>query len=164
MGKNEKELKVAWIVDDDVIYRSFIQGHLKTLGYSVIQFDNGESCLSQLRTNPDLIVLDHNLGEGMNGLETLRQIKSVNAQVPVVYLSGQNDLSSAVEALKEGVFDYIEKNSSTVVRLQAVIRKLTEIDALLKNRYHSQIRILVLTAVACFVVILSLIYFFMKES
>lgn len=158
-----KELQVVWIVDDDTMYRNFIGGHLKLFGYNTIHFSCGEDCLSQLHTLPDLIILDHNLGDGINGLETLQRIKEINAGIPVVYLSAQDDLSSAVQALKLGVFDYIEKDDSAVVRLKNNIDKIREINTVLKKRYQSQVRILVLTAIACFAIIISLLYFLLGK-
>lgn len=158
-----KELHVAWVVDDDPTYRDFIEEHLKTFGYTVTQFSCGEDCLDHVYKSPDLIVLDHNLGDGINGLETLRRIKGINPEIPIVYLSAQEDLTAAVESLKYGVFDYIEKNESAVLRLKHVVEKIGEINVLLKKRYQSQVRILVLTAVVCFTVIVSLIYYFLNQ-
>ena len=159
---SRKESTTAWIVDDDPTYRNFIDAHLKTMGYTTVHFECGEDCLDHLYKFPDLIILDHNLGEGIDGLETLRRIKSVNPEIPVVYLSAQDDLASAVEALKYGVYDYIEKNESAVVRLKNVVNKINDITNLLKRRYQSQVRILVLTVITCFVIILSLVYYFYK--
>jgi two-component system response regulator AtoC len=163
MSSKSKDQKIAWIVDDDPTYRNFIEAHLKTLRYTVTQFPRGEDCLPHVHTLPDLIILDHNLGDGINGLETLRSIKAMNPEIPVVYLSAQDDLSSAVEALKHGVYDYIEKNESAIVRLKNVIHKIEGIHELLRKRYQSQIRILVLTALACFAVILSLMFYVMGK-
>ena len=155
----DKKPEIAWIVDDDATYRNFIEWHLKSFGYSIVHFSRGEDCLDHIHTLPDLIILDHNLGDGINGLETLDRIKKENTEVPVVYLSAQDDLSSAVQAFKFGVFDYIEKNESAVARLKNDVDKIRAVNALLKKQYQSQVRILILTAIACFFIILSLIYF-----
>jgi DNA-binding NtrC family response regulator len=157
-----KDGGVAWIVDDDWVYSSFIEGHLKRLGYATKKFKCGEDCLSSLLDSPDIIILDHNLGDGINGLETLQGIRKFNEEIPVVYLSAQNDLTSAVEALKFGAFDYIEKNSSAIIRLKNVIKKIHDFNAVIKQRYTSQIRILTLTAIACFMIILSFMYYIMR--
>jgi len=118
--------KLAFIVDDDLIYQQFMQGHMKNLGYEVRSFINGQSCLDQLHQKPDLIILDHQLGEEENGLDVLRKIKQVNPKIPVIYLSAQNDLATAVQALKFGSFDYIEKNTAAYVRLRTTVDRIHE--------------------------------------
>ncbi|MCZ8215550.1 MAG: response regulator [Cyclobacteriaceae bacterium] len=118
--------KLAFVVDDDLIYQQFMQGHMKNLGYAVRSFYNGQSCLDELHQKPDLIILDHQLDEEENGLEVLRKIKEVSPKVPVIYLSAQNDLATAVQALKFGSFDYIEKNTATYVRLRTTVDRIHE--------------------------------------
>jgi DNA-binding NtrC family response regulator len=118
--------KVAFVVDDDMIYQQFMQGHMKNLGYQVRSFLNGKSCLDHLHQNPDLIILDHQLEEEENGLDVLRKIKRMKPKVPVIYLSAQNDLSAAVQALKFGSFDYIEKNPAAYVRLRTTVDRIHE--------------------------------------
>jgi len=118
--------KLAFVVDDDPIYQQFMQEHMKNLGYRVLSFFNGQSCVEGLHQNPDLIILDHQLGREENGLDVLRDIKRVKPKIPVIYLSAQNDLSAAVQALKFGSFDYIEKNSAAYVRLRTTVDRLHE--------------------------------------
>jgi DNA-binding NtrC family response regulator len=118
--------KLVFIVDDDLFYQEFMQGHMKNLGYEVSSFSNGQSCLDQLHQKPDLIILDHQLGEEENGLDVLRKIKLVNPKIPVIYLSAQNDLATAEQALKFGSFDYIEKNTSAYVRLRTTLDRIHE--------------------------------------
>jgi DNA-binding NtrC family response regulator len=118
--------KLAFVVDDDLIYQQFMQGHMKNLGYEVRSFYNGQSCIDQLHQKPDLIILDHQLDEEENGLDVLRKIKEVSPKTPVIYLSAQNDLATAVQALKFGSFDYIEKNTATYVRLRTTVDRIHE--------------------------------------
>jgi two-component system response regulator AtoC len=116
--------KVAFVVDDDPIYQQFMQEHMKNLGYRVQSFFCGQSCVAGLHQNPDLIILDHQLGREENGLDVLRDIKRAKPKIPVIYLSAQNDLSAAVQAVKFGSIDYIEKNSTAYVRLRTTVDRL----------------------------------------
>jgi DNA-binding NtrC family response regulator len=118
--------KLAFVVDDDLIYQQFMQSHMKNLGYGVRSFYTGQSCLNQLHQKPDLIILDHQLDEEENGLDVLRKIKKVYPKIPVIYLSAQNDLATAVQALQFGSFDYIEKNMAAYVRLRTTVDRIHE--------------------------------------
>ena len=97
--------------------------------YDVVCFNNGEECLENLSMNPRLIVLDHILaGPGekrFNGLETLKEIRKVNAEVPVVILTGQGDDSLLTEFMENGANRYLTKDhffiDSLIETIQDVI-------------------------------------------
>lgn len=129
--------KIAFVVDDDMIYQQFMKEHMKNLGYRVLSFFSGQACIAQLHQNPDLIILDHQLDENENGLEVLQKIKQVKPKIPVIYLSAQDDMATAVQALHFGSFDYIEKNSAAYVRLRTTVDK---IEAWRKNSFLTKLR------------------------
>ncbi|MBX7126345.1 MAG: response regulator [Cyclobacteriaceae bacterium] len=116
--------KLVFIVDDDPGYRQYIQTYLSHFGYEVKGFADGADCLASLEQNPEFVVLDHFLANGETGLEVLRGIKRVNPKIPVIYLSAQKDISKAVQALKLGSVEYIEKNTGALVQLKAAIDQL----------------------------------------
>ena len=117
-------MKTAFVVDDDIAYQKFMQVHLRKFGYEVRSFMNGQGCLLHLNENPNLIILDQNLEEERNGLDYLREIHHIAPKIPVLFLSAQNDLGSAVEAVKLGAIDFIEKNSASYIRLRTALEKL----------------------------------------
>ncbi len=59
--------------------------------------------------------------EAMNGLETLDKIKSINAAIPVIILSSQDQIDVAVNCLHHKAVDYVVKNETTFLRLQKII-------------------------------------------
>lgn len=121
------DLKI-FLVDDDPVYRSIYAYYLKTLGYdNISQFTDGLQCVNNLVQSPDIILLDHDMG-AMNGTETLKKIKRYNPDIFVIYLSGQDQLEVAVDALKYGAFDYIIKGSANEKqRVTGVLNKIMDV-------------------------------------
>lgn len=77
--------------------------------YKVAVAEYGEDGLDAVRARSwDAILLDYILPE-MNGLEVLRQIRAINARVPILFMTGHGSLNTAMEALSAGADDYITK-------------------------------------------------------
>ena len=110
-----------FIVEDDIIFAKIISHHLSlNPEYEVELFPDGRSLLKNLYKNPALISLDYNLPD-MTGLEVLKQIKEFNPDTPVVIVSGQQDVATAIELLKKGAYDYILKDQDTKERMWNII-------------------------------------------
>jgi DNA-binding NtrC family response regulator len=106
--------KLIFIVDDDKVILNLLEYTFKSKeGYNVKTFDSGEECLNNLHLKPDLIVLDHLFYlrgvNGMSGLETLKEIRIKSPDIPVIILSGQEDLALIREFIKNGAVKYIPK-------------------------------------------------------
>ena len=71
------------------------------------------------------LTLDYNL-PGMTGLEVLTKIREFNPDLPVVIVSGQQDISTAIELLKKGVYDYVIKDQDTKDRLWNITKNIRE--------------------------------------
>ncbi|PID92238.1 MAG: hypothetical protein CSA96_04345 [Bacteroidetes bacterium] len=107
--------KLIFFIDDDKMILNLLEYTLQARqDYNVVSYMTGEACLENLDKNPQLIVLDHVLGgehEGkMNGLETLKQIRKVNKEVPVVILTGHNDDTLLTEFMENGANRYLTKD------------------------------------------------------
>ncbi len=114
---NEKNNYKIFVVEDDTWYRNFLTYTIQlNPDYEVQAFENAKDCLSNLHLKPDLITIDYSL-PGMNGAELIKKIKEVDDQIQLIVISGQEDVSTAVELLKLGVFDYLIKNEDTKNRL-----------------------------------------------
>ena len=76
-----------FIVEDDPAYSKVLEHHLKIKGYSNLKiFNRGEDCIEHLDEQPNAILLDFSL-EGLNGLDTLREIRRIKSKVPVAILT-----------------------------------------------------------------------------
>lgn len=115
---------LVFIVEDDDMYREMLDMSLKSNGFEdALSFSSGEACLNSLYRMPDIILLDYNLG-GLNGDEVLKQIKSFNPDIQVVFLSAQEEVEIAVNALKYGAFDYVVKNETAFEKVFEIIGKI----------------------------------------
>src|ERR1035437_5003184 len=113
-----------FIVEDNFLYTYMLESALKEHGnFKVTTFATGEECLELLDNNPDLIILDYLLGKGMNGLATFKIIHSRKPKIPVIILSCQTDTQIAIDAMKEGAYDYIMKQNYGIEKLQKSILK-----------------------------------------
>jgi DNA-binding NtrC family response regulator len=106
--------KLIFIVDDDKVILNLLEYTFKSKeGFNVQTFGSGEECLQNLHLNPDLIVLDHLFYLrgvcGMSGLETLKELRIKSPDVPVIILSGQEDLALIREFMRNGAIKYIPK-------------------------------------------------------
>jgi DNA-binding NtrC family response regulator len=122
------DLKI-FIVDDDIFCLTLYNQFLKNLGYSnVTSFTGGDECLNHLDAGPELIFLDYNM-EGMNGIEVLKKIKSVNPNIAVYIITGKEDPAVATEAVKQGAVDYVVKSSLSPDRMKSIMEKVEELQA-----------------------------------
>ncbi len=113
-----------FIVEDDKIFAKTIK-YIMSLNpdHEIHLFENGADCLSNLHMNPDIISLDYSLPD-MTGGDVLQAIKSHNEDIGVVILSGQQDISTAVQLLQKGADDYLTKDEANKERLFNVVEKL----------------------------------------
>ncbi|MGE5791019.1 MAG: response regulator, partial [Syntrophaceae bacterium] len=101
--------KTILVVDDEESICQSLQGILTDEGYEVRTVGSGEEALKAIEEEtPDLVLLDIWL-PGMDGLETLKSIKTDTPQVQVIMMSGHGTIETAVKATKLGAFDFIEK-------------------------------------------------------
>ena len=97
------------VVDDDPSIRDLLTSLSERLGYDVEQATSGEAALAVFpASQPDLITLDLVL-PGIDGLATLRALKEMDAEVPIIMLSGHGHTRTIVEAVKAGAADFLRK-------------------------------------------------------
>lgn len=97
------------VVDDDVRVRDMLKQFLENKGYFVSAAKGGEEALRGVEpSRPQMILLDVKMPK-MNGVELLQKIRGINARVPVMMITGQNDLETVRECLRLGAFDYMLK-------------------------------------------------------
>ena len=102
-----KQIKIL-MVDDEKRFRETTRKILEKKGFHTILAENGEDALEKLRQDPDVVILDIKM-PGMDGHATLKEIKKIKPDLPVIMLTGHGDRPSAREALVKGAFDYLSK-------------------------------------------------------
>lgn len=102
-----------FIVEDDPWYGEILEYHLSlNEDYLITRFTNGKDCLASLHKKPDLITIDFSLPD-FTGDKLFQKIKEADDSIPVIAISGQEDIKVAVTLLKMGVSDYIVKDDNT---------------------------------------------------
>src|SRR5215831_16079907 len=112
------------IVDDERGIRSTLSGILADEGYRPLSASTGQEALARIGEEvPDLVVLDIWLPE-MDGIEVLAELKRQWPELPVVMMSGQATIETAVKATKLGAYDFVEKPLSLEKTLLVTARTL----------------------------------------
>ncbi|MCK5543338.1 MAG: sigma-54-dependent Fis family transcriptional regulator [Desulfobacterales bacterium] len=97
------------IVDDELMIVESLEGILSDDGFEVLHAFNGYDALKKIETEcPDIVLLDIWM-PGMDGIETLKEIKKVYPALPVIIITGHGSIEAAVDATKSGAFDFLEK-------------------------------------------------------
>lgn len=115
---------LIFIIEDNIVYKDLIVGHLQSKKFTNVKtFDNPDACVKELESRPDIIVLDYTFG-GMSGLELMKKVKAEYPEIDFIFISGQNDVETAVKLIKIGAADYIVKNEKSPYRLVSSIEQL----------------------------------------
>lgn len=102
-----------FIVEDDAWYGQLLEYQLSlNPDYEIHRFTTAKDCLAQLYRKPNLITIDYSLPD-MTGEKLFREVRNQLPDVPVIIISGQEDIGTAVGLLKMGVYDYIVKDENT---------------------------------------------------
>lgn len=114
------------IVEDEGGYREYLTSHLEERGFSVSAAPDGMSALDIFTEEEfDLVLLDLRL-PGQDGLDVLKQFKDYSPETQIVMMTAYGLVQSAVEAIKNGAFDYIAKEALNPETLNLTVRKALE--------------------------------------
>jgi DNA-binding NtrC family response regulator len=118
-------IKNILIVEDDASHLEILQRHLERCGYAVEAADSAEQALSRFsRFDPDLVLSDLRM-PGISGFELLRKLKADAPDVAVVLMTAYDDMQTAIDAMKDGAFDYLVKPLD-LERLEEIIERALE--------------------------------------
>lgn len=126
-------------VDDEEAIREVVSTLLESQGYQCVPVGNGRLALPHLNGNanpPDLVLSDMVMPE-MDGLKLLEWIREHNKDIPVILVTAMHDLSTALEAIRRGAYDYILKPFEKD-QLFLSVRRALEHRRLLKENHHYQ--------------------------
>ena len=99
----------VFVVDDDVLVRTSIQGMLKSVGLRSETFGTPQEFLRSWRPDaPSCLVLDVRL-PGMNGLDFQRELANAGVHIPIIFITGHGDIPMSVKAMKSGAVEFLTK-------------------------------------------------------
>jgi two-component system response regulator FixJ len=126
--------RLIHVVDDDDDVRDAVALLLEASGYEVLTYPSGVVFLETLGAAvPGCILLDIHMPE-MNGLEVQRRLAASGVQWPVIVLTGQSDISLAVQAMQSGAFEFLEKPYPNNALLEAVRDAFARLEATSEDR------------------------------
>ncbi|MCD6441334.1 MAG: sigma-54-dependent Fis family transcriptional regulator [Candidatus Marinimicrobia bacterium] len=115
-----------FVIDDDKAIRDLLQESLESDNHSITTLPSAELAVRAMKTEePDIILLDINL-PGMSGFEFLKIVKTEYAHIPIVMITSNTDIDSAIKAMKMGASDYIQKPFN-VDELSLIIDKILDL-------------------------------------
>jgi DNA-binding NtrC family response regulator len=121
-----------FVIEDDPFYGELLRRHLAlNPDNEVFLFKSGKEALAKIHIQPHLVSLDYRLPD-LSGMEVLKRIHASFPEIPVIIVSGQEDINTAVELLRMGAYDYFVKDDHTKTRLWNATNKVRE-NMLLKN-------------------------------
>ena len=126
------------VVDDEASIRTAVEQWLSLSGFSVQLFSRGEDCLAQLPKNFSGVILSDVRMPGISGLELLAQVQRLDPDLPIILLTGHGDVPMAVEAMRDGAYDFLEKPFSPDTLLSSLRRALDKRRLVLENRHLHQ--------------------------
>ena len=111
---------IIYVVDDDDAVRQSLDFLLRTAGFTVRTFESGKDFIESMPSlKSGCIITDVRMPE-ISGIDLLRRVKAQDADVPVIMITGHGDIALAVEAMKIGAADFLEKPFNDDQLLDAV--------------------------------------------
>ncbi|OZY40112.1 DNA-binding response regulator [Pseudomonas fragi] len=127
------------VVDDEASIRNAVEQWLSLSGFDVQLFTCAEDCLNRLPAHFAGVIVSDVRMPGMGGLALLNRLQQLDADLPVILLTGHGDVPMAVEAMREGAYDFLEKPFSPEALLGSLRRALEKRQLILENRrLHEQ--------------------------
>ncbi len=128
----KKKMQTVLIVDDDKSIRYSLKRMMEE-SLEVITAQNGEEAVERVRANPpDLVVMDIKM-PGRNGIDVLKEIKSIDPKSLVIIMTAYGTTETAIDAMKYGAFDYIPK-PFPIPRMRELVEKALSLRKLMKQQ------------------------------
>jgi len=130
-------LGTVYVVDDDEAVRDSLRWLLEASDYKVELFENGEDFIAKFDQDAIAVLLLDVRMSGMSGLEVQEHLSERKADIPIIFITGHGDVQMAVNALKKGAVDFIEKPFDQAALKQLVEKTLAQAR---KNRVQNETR------------------------
>lgn len=130
---NKENSRLIFIVEDDTFYREIVYNHICNREYlNVESYKSAEEFSENLYKNPEIIFLDYNLNS-KNGLDLLKEIKSINPDTYVILMSAQDTIQVAVDSLRYGAIEYIIKNDVALEKIDSTLDTIYSLNKLIEK-------------------------------
>jgi DNA-binding NtrC family response regulator len=115
------------VVDDEKEFRTMLARAIGNLGYEVITARDKKSAINTVSiNNPIMVFLDMNMGgDSRSGIKTFHKIKNLKPNIPIVFITGYGEIKLAVDVMKLGAFDFLEKPVE-LSNIRDIIGKISE--------------------------------------
>ena len=111
------------VVDDEGDFLETLMNRLKKRKIKALGCASGEEAVRLVKETPfDVVVLDIKMPGGMDGIQTLREIKKIRPETEVILLTGHASLETSMEGMQSGAYDYLLKP----IRLEDLLEKLAQ--------------------------------------
>ena len=118
------DISIVYIEDDKSVQFAYQQS-MEMAGFTVLTADNAEDGLKLVRKHPSSVVLTDIRLPGMSGVKLMEKVLAIDPAIPVVLITGHGDVEMAVNAMKQGAHDFIEKPCSNK-RLTEILQRAVE--------------------------------------
>ena len=135
MSENINEIL---IVDDEPIIRDILVRKLTGSGYKVAALENAFEALSKMEECPVPLIISDIIMPGMDGIELLKRVRSKYPDTAVVVITAVSNVSIAIEALREGAYDYLIKPFNLEEVLLSVRNAFEKRRLILQNRFYQE--------------------------
>lgn len=133
MNKNAQDRPII-LVDDEKHIRLAAGQTLELAGYDVTTLERGERVMELLSDDWNGVLISDINMPGMDGLELLERVRAIDADLPMILITGHGDISMAVSAMRAGAYDFIEKPFAADLLLDVVRRAMEKRALTIENR------------------------------
>ncbi|WP_296166002.1 sigma-54 dependent transcriptional regulator [uncultured Brevundimonas sp.] len=126
------------LVDDDEAFRQALAERLKLAGFLVSAHENAQAALKTIRENFQGVVLTDLRMPGLDGRQLARRLAQLDADLPVIIMTGHGDVAEAVEAIQDGAYDFLTKPFASERLIETLKRALEKRALVLDNRRLAQ--------------------------
>lgn len=130
------------LIEDDLVLQQVMKAYFDMGNITLIITDNGATGIEIFKENgPDVVITDLRM-PGMDGLEVVATINSIDSDTPIIVMSGMGGMDDSIEALRRGAWDYIEKPCKPNELIHVVKKAFEHLKLLRENkRYHESLEL-----------------------
>ncbi len=130
---NDNQPQVIFVDDDKFIRKSTTQS-LEMAGFSVTSFTEATSALIEIDHDCARVIISDIKMPGLSGVELLQRVMEIDASIPVILITGQGDIATAVQAMRDGAYDFLEKPFAPDNLIEVIRRAYDKRLLVLENR------------------------------